>query len=81
MTDTLPEQAPICVACVGDGTNPNGGPCLRLQRHRDRPGPAGADRARGGVMTDKYRPLTGAAVLLVAADPATRGLTGIEVRL
>jgi DnaJ-class molecular chaperone len=20
---------PVCVACVGDGTNPDGGPCLR----------------------------------------------------
>jgi hypothetical protein len=34
--DTLPERtvagagpAPICVACVGDRTNPDGGPCLR----------------------------------------------------
>jgi hypothetical protein len=29
MTDTLPEQAPICVACGGERTNPDGGPCLR----------------------------------------------------
>jgi hypothetical protein len=38
MTDTLPERtpptpesAPICVACVGDRTNPDGGPCLRYK--------------------------------------------------
>jgi hypothetical protein len=23
------QAAPICVACVGDRTNPDGGPCLR----------------------------------------------------
>jgi hypothetical protein len=35
---TMPEQAPIaaetapiCVACVGDRTNPDGGPCLRCK--------------------------------------------------
>jgi hypothetical protein len=27
MTDTRPEQAAICVACVGNRTNPDGGPC------------------------------------------------------
>jgi len=31
MTDTLPERTPICVACVGDRTNPDGGPCLRCK--------------------------------------------------
>jgi hypothetical protein len=32
MTDTLPEQAPICVACVGDGTDPSTGqPCPRCK--------------------------------------------------
>jgi hypothetical protein len=31
MTDTRPEQAPICVACVGNRTNPDGGPCLRCK--------------------------------------------------
>jgi hypothetical protein len=31
MEDTLPEQAPLCVACVGDRTNPDGGPCLRCK--------------------------------------------------
>jgi hypothetical protein len=38
MTNRLPEQppvaaepAPVCVACVGDATNPDGGPCLRCQ--------------------------------------------------
>ena len=31
MTDTLPEQAPVCVACVGDRTNPDGGTCLRCR--------------------------------------------------
>lgn len=32
MPDQAPpaaEPAPICVACVGDGFNPDGGPCLR----------------------------------------------------
>jgi hypothetical protein len=32
MTSRLPDPpapAPICVACVGDGFNPDGGPCLR----------------------------------------------------
>lgn len=28
MTDTMPDQAPICVACVGGRTSPKGGPCL-----------------------------------------------------
>jgi hypothetical protein len=31
MTDRLPEQGPVCVACVGDTTNPDGGPCLRCK--------------------------------------------------
>ena len=38
MKNRLPEQppvaaglAPICVACVGDRTNPDGGPCLRCK--------------------------------------------------
>jgi hypothetical protein len=31
MIDTMPDQAPICVACVGDRTNPDGGPCLRCK--------------------------------------------------
>ena len=38
MTDKMPEPAPIgaglapiCVACVGDRTNPDGGPCLRCR--------------------------------------------------
>jgi hypothetical protein len=36
MTETVPTtttqaQAPICVACVGDLTNPDGGPCLRCK--------------------------------------------------
>jgi hypothetical protein len=29
MTDTLPKQAPVCVACVGERTDPDGGRCLR----------------------------------------------------
>ena len=36
--DTLPERtataaetAPICVACVGDRTSPDGGPCKRCR--------------------------------------------------
>jgi hypothetical protein len=40
MTDRLPEQAPVCVACVGDGTNPDGGPCLRCQGTGADPDPA-----------------------------------------
>jgi hypothetical protein len=29
---TAPElDAPVCVACVGDRTNPDGGPCLRCK--------------------------------------------------
>ena len=29
---TPPElDAPVCVACVGDRTNPDGGPCLRCK--------------------------------------------------
>lgn len=38
MTTKMPEQtapaaepAPICVACVGDGFNPDGGSCLRCK--------------------------------------------------
>jgi hypothetical protein len=41
MTNTIPEQTapaaepapgtPLCVACVGDRTNPDGGPCLRCK--------------------------------------------------
>jgi len=35
MSATLPQttapQGPICVACVGDRTNPDGGPCLRCR--------------------------------------------------
>jgi hypothetical protein len=30
-TTTTPPQDPICVACVGDRTNPDGGPCLRCK--------------------------------------------------
>jgi hypothetical protein len=30
-TTTAPPQAPICVACVGDRANPDGGPCLRCK--------------------------------------------------
>jgi hypothetical protein len=44
MTDTLPEQAPICIACVGDRTNPDGGPCLRCTGTGVDPDP---DRAPG----------------------------------
>jgi hypothetical protein len=31
MADRLPDQAPICVACVGDKAIPDGGPCLRCK--------------------------------------------------
>jgi hypothetical protein len=31
MTETMPDQVPICVACVGDRTSPDGGPCLRCK--------------------------------------------------
>jgi hypothetical protein len=38
MEDKMPERtaiiaasAPVCVACVGDRTNPDGGPCLRCK--------------------------------------------------
>ena len=38
MKDTLPERtaaaavpSPICVGCVGDRTDPDGGPCLRCK--------------------------------------------------
>jgi hypothetical protein len=31
MTDTLPDQAPLYVACAGGRTNPDGGPCLRCK--------------------------------------------------
>jgi hypothetical protein len=27
----VPAGAPVCVACVGDRTNPDGGPCLRCK--------------------------------------------------
>jgi hypothetical protein len=40
MNDTLPEQVPICVACVGDRTNPDGGPCLRCRGSGVDPDPA-----------------------------------------
>jgi hypothetical protein len=28
-TAASPDLAPVCVGCVGDGFNPDGGPCLR----------------------------------------------------
>ena len=32
MTDTLPEQAPMCGACVGEGTDPaTGRACVRCK--------------------------------------------------
>ena len=38
MKDRLPERTataaqavPVCVTCVGDGTNPDGGPCPRCK--------------------------------------------------
>jgi hypothetical protein len=34
-----PTQAPICVACVGDRTNPDGGPCLRCKGTGSDPDP------------------------------------------
>jgi hypothetical protein len=46
MTNTMADpaaaaaQEPICVACVGDGTNPAGGVCLRCQGTRIDPDPA-----------------------------------------
>jgi hypothetical protein len=40
VTNTLPEQAPVCVACVGDRTNPDGGPCLRCKGTGTDPDPA-----------------------------------------
>ena len=46
-TTTTPPQArstadlaPICVACVGDGTNSDGGPCLRCKGTGTDPDPA-----------------------------------------
>jgi hypothetical protein len=38
------EAAPVCVACVGDRSNPDGGPCLRCKgtgRDPDPLAPAG----------------------------------------
>jgi hypothetical protein len=32
--------APVCVACVGDRTNPDGGPCLRCKGSGYDPDPA-----------------------------------------
>jgi hypothetical protein len=32
--------APVCVACVGDRTNPDGGPCLRCKGTGIDPDPA-----------------------------------------
>jgi hypothetical protein len=56
MTTKMPEQppaaaglAPICVARVGDRTNPDGGPCLRCKGTGADPdplAPAGVDEAR-----------------------------------
>jgi hypothetical protein len=50
MKDTLPERtvaatepAPICVACVGDRTNPDGGPCLRCRGTGIDPDPLAPD--------------------------------------
>jgi len=44
MTATLPQatapQDPICVGCVGDRTNPDGGPCLRCTGTGTDPDPA-----------------------------------------
>jgi hypothetical protein len=46
VTDTLTDQTPaaaqdpICVACVGDGANPDGGPCLRCRGTGADPDPA-----------------------------------------
>jgi hypothetical protein len=41
MTETLPEQEPLCVACVGAGTDPaTGQPCLRCRGSGADPDPA-----------------------------------------
>jgi hypothetical protein len=43
MHETIPQPAPrnpICVACVGDRTNPDGGPCLRCRGSGTDPDPA-----------------------------------------
>jgi hypothetical protein len=46
MANTIPDQAaaaaqaPICVACVGDGTDPAGGICLRCRGTGTDPDPA-----------------------------------------
>ncbi len=39
-TTTAPPQVPLCVACVGDGTDPTTGqPCLRCKGTGTDPGP------------------------------------------
>ena len=50
MTDTLPDQAPICVACVGGRTNPDGGPCLRCQGTGADPDPLACFDGHLGVL-------------------------------
>jgi hypothetical protein len=41
MTNTLPDQAPICVACVGDRIGHDGRPCLRCKGTGTDPDPIG----------------------------------------
>lgn len=52
MTAAQPDQAPICVACVGDLTNPDGGPCLRCRGTGTDPDPLAPVDIRAAVLAD-----------------------------
>ncbi len=75
MQDIIPDQkpaAPVCVACVGDGTDPvTGGPCLRCKGSRTDPDPAAS------VLTDRdKRALAEARELAAVPACGIREFTG-----
>ena len=72
MTDTLPAQAPICVACVGDRTNPDGGPFPRCRGSGIDPDPL----APAGIAARAARLRPAQAALCGLAEPVTSDHAG-----